>query len=308
MNHMTTPSRKVPICIHASAFAAFIGKHPYSKHHDAFEKVWERASPHTYAAALSRHGRRTATQHLESLKNATPEIARSLETAARVGTAANDATAVTDATTMLAADVDSLGLSKHDASLVKDEIRKELFTHYGTTKEHSVIDIVRREMDIDVREDSSLHSAIFTTPGGTPWKLVGRIDGITADGSTIIEIKNRVRRLFMTLTEYERIQVECYLVLIGTADRALVVESFRPQDERTTTLNIIPVDRGDEVWPECLVRATVLVEYLTALIDDEAMQDVYLASSRPNGILRALFNAVRSHAVEIPNRMTHVTL
>jgi hypothetical protein len=292
---------KVPICIHASAFAAFLGKHPYTKHHEAFEKVWHRASPLTFAAALARHGKCTAQQELERLKTTRPEISRSLETAARVGTLATETTAVTDATTMLAADVDSLGLSTHEAALVKDEIRKELFTHYGTTKEESVIEIVRREMDMDVREDTALHAATFTTPGGTTWKLVGRIDGITVDGSTIIEVKNRMRRLFMTLPEYERIQVESYLRLIGSADRALVIESFRGREEHTTTLNIIPVDRGDDVWAECLARAHVLVDYLTALIADESMQDLYCACSRPNGILRALFDAVRNDPVKKPD-------
>lgn len=288
----------IPICIHASACAAFLGKHPYTKHHEAFEKVWERASPETFRAAMARHGRRTARQELERLKTTTPEIGQALEMAARIGNVATEATAVTDATSMLTADIDALGLSSQEAVLVKDEIRKELFTTYGTTKEDSVIELLRREMEMDVREDTRLHSAIFTTPGGTTWKLVGRIDGCTADGSTLIEVKNRMRRLFMILPEYERIQVECYLRMIESAKNAMVVESFRVHDEQTTTLNIIPVSRSDDLWSDCLARAHVLVDYLTALIADESMQDLYIASSRPNAILRARVTAKRSNPVE----------
>lgn len=274
------------ISVHASAFAGLIGKHAYVKHHEAFEKIWERVSPTTFVSALARHGRQTARQRLQTLQTTAPEIARSLAVAERVGSMAPETCAVTDTKAALTEDIDALGLSKDDAAIVKDEIRKQLFTHYGTAKETSVIDILNREMDLDVRDDDALYARTFTTPGGIPWRLAGRIDGITGDRSTVIEVKNRVNRLFGTPPPYERIQVECYLRLVDDAHRAILVESLRTHQEHAATINLIPMTRDDALWDECTARMNVVLEYLAALIDDEAMQDIYLA--KPASILRAL--------------------
>ena len=46
------------------------------------------------------------------------------------------------------------------------------------------------------------------------WSLGGRIDGINEE-KTLIEIKNRVRRLFYKLRDYEKVQVFAYMYILG---------------------------------------------------------------------------------------------
>ena len=53
--------------------------------------------------------------------------------------------------------------------------------------------------------------------------LKGKVDGIAGD--TVVETKNRTRRLFKELREYERVQLECYMYLTGY-QKAILTEHY----------------------------------------------------------------------------------
>jgi hypothetical protein len=65
---------------------------------------------------------------------------------------------------------------------------------------------------------------------------------VAADGSrTLVEIKNRTRRLFKSLCEYENVQVQVYLHMLGLT-KAKLIEQYN------STTNTIEVDRDEEMW------------------------------------------------------------
>ena len=276
------------IALHASSFAAFIGKNPYAKQHEVFEKPWQRASPATYSAALQRHQRVTDLERLEVLRSKVPEVDITLH-AAETSVSAS-ATLVADRRETLTKELggDAI-LTLDEKRLVNDEIRKQLFTRYGTAQERSVLDILVDEMGMELspEDTDSAYTKVFVTANGTPWKLVGRIDACTLDNTTVIEVKNRVKRLFMHATEYERIQVECYLRLVHTAERALLVESLYT-DGVGRTLNIIPLQKDDVLWEEWCRVAEMYVDYLHRMIHDPSLQDTYFKSKRPSVFLRKI--------------------
>ncbi len=273
------------ISLHASSFAAFIGKNPYTKHHEAFEKTWQRASPETYSAALRRNNRMTDQHCLELVRSKIPEIDVTLH-AAETSTPGT-ATAVVENRTALTAEIEG-DLTAHEKKLVGDEIRKQLFTRYGTSQERSVLDILVDDMGMELTSGDETYRRMFMTANGVPWKLVGKIDAYNPSEKTIIEVKNRVNRLFMHATEYERIQVECYMRLIEKAERALLVESLCTGDGVGRTLNIIPLQKNNEDWSTWYHLAEMYVEYLNRMIHDESLQDTYLQSKRPTAFLRKI--------------------
>lgn len=276
-------------CLHASSFAAFIGKHPYEKHHEAFEKVWQRASPDTYHAALRRHKKTSKDEKLQFLRDSIPEVRHTLQTAHAIATTAGTSKHVCDMQSEVQREAqESLAtLDPSDQKLVTEAIRKEMFTSYGTAKERSVLDILVEEchFEFDEHAPDVLYSKSFETAKGVGWKLVGKIDACTKDGVTLIEVKNRMHRLFMKPPDYERIQVECYLRLHGTATQCLLVESLRQDDSRT--INIIPIERDDMVWEDCCKRADALINFLDLLVNDEALQDAYMTSKRPSAFIKS---------------------
>jgi hypothetical protein len=280
------------ITLHASSFAGFIGKHPYVKHHEAFEKTWQRISPDTYMEAMRRHDRTTDQQRLEILRAKIPEIEVSLHAAETSHPASSKVAA--ELADEIKHDVKTIpNLTPQEVDLVNNEIRKQVCTRYGTDQERSVIDLLNDEMGMDVVPDETTYARRYTTPNGIPWKLVGKIDGHTVDAKTVVEVKNRVNRLFMHATEYERIQVECYLRLIDVAERALLVESL--SGSSCKTLNIIPIEKDDALWAEWYRVAETYVDYLHRMIDDVSLQDTYLDSKRPSAFLRNIVcGSVRS--------------
>lgn len=278
------------ITLHASSFAAFIGKHPYTKQHEVFEKTWQRASPATYSAALQRHRRVTDQERLEALRSKIPEVDVTLHAAEM--NICTSARVVTDSRDTLTKELGGeTVLTLEEKKLVSDEIRKQLFTRYGTAQERSVLDILVDEMGMELspEDTDAAYTKLFVTANGTPWKLVGKIDACTSDKTTVIEVKNRVRRLFMHATEYERIQVECYLRLVETAERALLVESLSA-DGDGRTLNIIPLEKDDALWGEWHRIAGMYVEYLHRMIRDPSLQDSYFRSKRPSAFLRKVLD------------------
>jgi hypothetical protein len=270
--------------VYASSFAGFIGKNPYTKQHEVFESTWKKFSPETYAAALQRNGHTTDQQRLETLRQSIPEVDVAIYSAEN--SLNSSASSVSQNHQSLSVDP-SVDLSPHEKKLVDDEIRKQLFTRYGTARERSVIDMLSKEMGMVFTKgiEEVTHTKHYVTPNGTVWRLAGKIDGLTDDGMTLVEIKNRVKRLFMRATDYERIQVECYLRLLESTERALLVEALS-LDGNGTTLNIIPIERNDDLWTEWHHRAEIYIEYLHRVIESQGLQDAYFQSKTPSAFLR----------------------
>jgi hypothetical protein len=88
---------------------------------------------------------------------------------------------------------------------------------------------------------------VFTGDGRlVPVYVGGKCDGVRTDASgmrTIVEIKNRVKRLFNRLVDYERVQLLAYLFVYHCASGTLV-ERF--QDQRREH----PLAFSDEAWAE----------------------------------------------------------
>lgn len=276
-----------PLCLHASSFAAFVGENPYERQTDAFEKVWSRCSPDTYRAALDRNHKVSRDDKVHRLKTIVSDsfhMAQHLASAEKM-----TSTGVAKANEELQGSIPK-ELEPEDAKILGEELKKQLFTSYGTTKEKSVLDVLKKDMEMDIApEEDITFSKTFETPDGVPWKLVGKIDARTTNGEILIEVKNRVRRLFMTAPKYERIQVECYLRLVESAQKAFLVECLR-QDDVPLTLNIIPIEKDDALWESLLARAHATLGILKKMIDDEDFQDKYMQSKRPSMLLRVCSN------------------
>lgn len=269
------------IKLYASSFAGFVGKNPYAKQHEVFESVWEKFSPETYHAALKRNGRTTDRQRLEILRKTVPEVEVVLHSAESSN--ATSATHVTENQQTLVDEVPRDVVSSREKKLIEHEIRKQLYTRYGTARERSVVDVLVKDMGMRFVNgiEYVTYSKTYRTANNTEWVLSGKIDALTEDATTIIEIKNRVKRLFMHATTYERIQVECYLRLIETATRALLVEALG-----TTTLNIIHIDKDDRFWAPIFRAAEVYVDYLHEMVATPSLQDTYFQSKTPSAFLR----------------------
>ena len=82
----------------------------------------------------------------------------------------------------------------------------------------------------------------------------GCVDGII-NGDTVVESKNRMRRLLKTIPEYEQVQLEVYLWLTGFK-KAVLVESYN------TEQFTIPYEHSPDKWKEILMNFELFHEEL----------------------------------------------
>ena len=128
---------------------------------------------------------------------------------------------------------------------VKDYIQSKANTIQGTHFEKGTAQVIESECK-KLIEDHTLYRHTLLECDGYTFQLVGKIDrlNVEEDGSkTLIEIKNRVNRLFYKVKDYENIQVQCYLQLLDL-ERAKLIEHFKKEDR----LNSMLIARDRDMW------------------------------------------------------------
>ena len=90
------------------------------------------------------------------------------------------------------------------------------------TKKEQLIPEERKSIEVD----ENYYQLEFFKSGNYSYKIIGRIDRIEhnhiSGESVLIEIKNRLNRLFYKVKEYEYIQIQIYLFLTGFQHAKLV--------------------------------------------------------------------------------------
>ena len=94
-----------------------------------------------------------------------------------------------------------------------------------------------------LRRDDAFHTLDVCTIGQNQYVLVGRVDRVeaTPDGPCLVEIKNRVNRLFNKVVGYENVQVQTYLQMLDLP-RARLVE------QHNGAIASHDVTRDDALW------------------------------------------------------------
>ena len=116
----------------------------------------------------------------------------------------------------------------------QDDIRRLAYTTRGKHDEKEALRQAAADRGLDpAAVDASSNAAFFrhalrSAPGGHDYAVVGYVDGLTED--YVIEIKNRMRRLFEHIPLYEKVQMHAYMVL-ADRPRCLWVQRYRGEQE-----------------------------------------------------------------------------
>jgi len=132
-------------------------------------------------------------------------------------------------------------------TLLKETVLQSITNKkFGTDKEDSV-QLLHSTQGSVISKDETFYKLTITNVGDTRFQIVGRIDRLetTAQGErTIIEIKNRVHRLFKNLREYEKIQCLVYLQLVPNVSNCRLIENY----DATTHEELISKNDLQEYW------------------------------------------------------------
>ena len=224
------------VIIGASSVATAIGC-GFKKQPELIEELWKKYSPDTF------EGKTKEDKALEILmwNTSTKKILEDAE-----NFKSENSAEVAQKTRAVYHQIEHSGLSAEDMVIAKDHLRKTLYTNHGTRNEYKTADADKANLV----EDDTFYTHDICTIEGTLYQIVGRIDRLqmNEDGSrTLVEIKNRARGLFNRVRDYEEVQCQTYLQMLGDIKYCRLVEQFN--DERRGYL----IEKNDKKWKEEII-------------------------------------------------------
>lgn len=102
---------------------------------------------------------------------------------------------------------------------------------HGTLKEDSAIKIYESQYNVTLNTSQQYYKYVFRKTNNYSWFIGGKMDGIyidetNCDNNYIIEVKNRTKGFFSSLREYEKTQIQLYMLLTGF-NKTKLVEKFK---------------------------------------------------------------------------------
>ena len=224
------------VVIRASDVAACIGLNPYKPASEVRDEIWKKNWPDSFTgktkqdlayAALNR-----SSASREILNEAIMFKARDSEEA---HLNFEKAKAKVEADELLTAE---------DRSKIIEHIRSRCYTSHGTRSEDKTAVKVSEDTGATLIRDNAFYNLTLLEMPDVHFVITGKVDRIEvgSDGSrTLIEIKNRTRGFFRSLREYENVQIQVYLQMLGL-HKAKLIEQYN------SSTNTIEVSRDEEHW------------------------------------------------------------
>jgi hypothetical protein len=150
-------------------------------------------------------------------------------------------------------------------------VRSEVYTAKGRKDEGTALHCEEQSTLRPIgRRNAEFFRHAMTTARGTAFELCGYVDGICEDH--VVEVKNRMNRLFRSIPVYEKVQMHAYMLLSGKKLCSWVQRYCREQESRLVA--------WDTAWWEAEVLPSLhsTVERFHALMADETQQAALLAS------------------------------
>lgn len=231
------------VILKASDVAAIIGRHQYKSREEIFNEYWKKYSPETFTG-------QTQKDRAEAALRSSVAAQKVLESALNVQ--AKDSNEVQKVLAQAKEKVNSdSNLNAAQKAEVIEHLRSQVYTTHGTRSEDKTADVVSSTENVRLVRDDLFHNLEVCVIDDVKFVICGKIDRIEErpDGSRIlVEIKNRTNRLFRRLVEYEFIQIQVYLQMLGLV-HARLVEQYNSQ------VMSHPVDRDEEVWANEIMPA-----------------------------------------------------
>ena len=231
------------ISIRASDVAAIIGHHPYKPRDEILNEFWKRYAPESFQGRTALEDAQEVLEHSSTARNILY---------AAIHEKPKDSTQVQQVfkKARLALEADDQ-LTETQKTTVIDHLRSRVYTSHGTRSEHKTSHKISASAEEGVRivRDPKVYTLPLHTAGSKEFMLTGKIDRIEEkpDGSRIlVEIKNRANRLFGKVVEYENIQVQVYLQLLGL-EHARLVEQYNQE------IASYEVPRDDALWVDVIL-------------------------------------------------------
>lgn len=159
-------------------------------------------------------------------------------------------------------------LEAEDKVKIENAIREITQTSFGTRQEKKSIHIYTQLTSTPVLELKHFCKRPLIENETGIWFIGGKVDGILQD-KTVIEVKNRMRGLFNTVREYEKIQTYAYMFILHSQQSHLVETYFNGSRQEC---GILEVNFEDEYWKTIINRILIFANYFQKFRQDKNLQ------------------------------------
>lgn len=233
------------ICIFSSELATIIGINRYQTIYDTMIKIWQRSFKEEFELYADMLNLQPESDR-DFLKRIQSELGIEIDTKIKACMDSKTNEELLSLRKMLYLEIDTYeGLAENLKIDIKKAIESVTNKNFGIINEINVIDIYSREYGKRVKVNAKFVKKDICIYNKIRWSIGGRIDGITEDG-IVVEVKNRIYKMFIALRDYEKPQLQSYIYILGL-ERGHLVESFGGK------INVI-----DEVFDEDYWKDTVM--------------------------------------------------
>ena len=224
------------VTLKASEVAAIIGRNPYKPPNEVRDELWKKYWPGTFKG-------KTKTDKAYDALSASEDAREALNSARAVHTKSSDEAESVFVKAKAKIEADEK-LTATQKSEVTEFIRSQVYTGHGTRSEDKTSDKVENDEGVRLVRDDSFYNLDVCEIDGNSFRIVGKIDRIEEkpDGSkTLVEIKNRTKRFFSVVPDYEYIQIQTYLQMLNL-EKARLVQQFNSE------VRSHAIARNDSFW------------------------------------------------------------
>ena len=269
---------KMNICIFASELASLIGLNNFKSPSETLYRIWQKNFTSDFERIYKQLG--DNANLLEDKKTSFQKIAKkynkNLEVDLDKCIDSKDIDGMMKKRQKLMEECKDMDVK--DKKKIEESIINLTNTGFGTKNESRSIHIYTQMTGIPVMNISDFYKRILMKSEGYNWYVGGKIDGICSD-KTIIEVKNRMHKLFYNLREYEKIQTYCYMFILESNKSQLVETYMKGQQPE---VNIIDVEFEEIYWNYIYHRITQFIEYFNNFMKNDELKIKLLSEGVEN--------------------------
>jgi hypothetical protein len=146
-------------------------------------------------------------------------------------------------------------------------------TKFGIKNENDVTKLYETMTNTIITKDNRYHKKNIYHYDFLSISIGGKIDGINNMNHCIIEVKNRINKLFYTLRDYEKVQIMCYMHLFESS-KGHLVEALKKKNE--TEINIIEVTYDEKYMEHILSKIIVFGNFFYDFYYDKKLKKDFL--------------------------------
>jgi len=146
-------------------------------------------------------------------------------------------------------------------------------TKFGIKNETDITKLYEEMTNTKIIKDDRYHKINIYSDKFLNISIGGKIDGINNSNNSIIEVKNRMKTLFYTLRDYEKVQIMCYIYLFKTSKGDLV-EALKKKDK--TDINIIEVNYDEKYMESIILKIITFGHFFLDFMKNDNLKKDFL--------------------------------